>query len=66
VSARRYPLVDLQRGIARHRDDDPASAAGRAGRTVAQNPKPDGCSQVLTEFFKVSGEIQCIEAAIRP
>jgi hypothetical protein len=68
VLARRYPVVDLQRGIALAIGTmtlhlPPGVLDGPPGHV---NPKPDGLRlQVLTEFFKVSGgKIQRIEAVM--
>jgi hypothetical protein len=68
VLARRYPLVDLQRGIALAIGTMTLHLPpGRAdGPPLHANAKPDGLRlQVLTEFFKVSGgKIQRIEAVM--
>jgi hypothetical protein len=68
VLARRYPLVDLQRGIALAIGTMTLHLPPGAqdGPPLHANPKPDGLRlQVLTEFFKVSGgKIQRIEAVM--
>jgi len=68
VLARRYPVVDLQRGIvlAIGTMTLHLPPGAQDGPPLHANPKPDGLRlQVLSEFFKVSGgKIQRIEAVM--
>jgi hypothetical protein len=68
VLARRYPVVDLQRGIALAIGTMTLHLPPGAqdGPPLHANPKPDGLRlQVLSEFFKVrGGKIQRIEAVM--